>query len=59
MSQKSKGDHGLPINVDKYAYNSDKVIVINRIKAHTAFRGSVESGLMKMITIAIWFSLLQ
>lgn len=53
MSQKSKGDHGLPIYIDKYAYKADKVIVINRIKAHTAFRGPVESGLMKMITIGL------
>lgn len=45
--------NGLPIYIDKFAYESDKIIVINRIKPHTAFRGPVESGLMKMITIGL------
>ncbi len=45
--------NGLPVYTDKYAYEADKVIVINRIKPHTAFRGPVESGLMKMITIGL------
>ncbi len=43
----------LPIFIDKNAYEADKIIVINRIKPHTAFRGPVESGLMKMITIGL------
>jgi hypothetical protein len=43
----------LPVYIDKFAYESDKIIVINRIKPHTAFRGPVESGLMKMITIGL------
>ncbi|TFH62922.1 lactate racemase domain-containing protein [Peribacillus frigoritolerans] len=45
--------NGLPVYIDKLAYESDKIIVINRIKPHTAFRGPVESGLMKMITIGL------
>ncbi|MFD2922226.1 lactate racemase domain-containing protein [Halobacillus naozhouensis] len=45
--------NGLPIFTDKNAYQADKVIVINRIKPHTAFRGPIESGLMKMITIGL------
>jgi hypothetical protein len=45
--------NGLPVYIDKHAYGADKVIVINRIKPHTAFRGPVESGLMKMITIGL------
>ncbi|MGE7592204.1 lactate racemase domain-containing protein [Peribacillus frigoritolerans] len=45
--------NGLPVFIDKLAYESDKIIVINRIKPHTAFRGPVESGLMKMITIGL------
>lgn len=44
---------GLPVYTDKHAYHADKVVVINRIKPHTAFRGPVESGLMKMITIGL------
>lgn len=45
--------NGLPIYMDHNAYHADKVVVINRIKPHTAFRGPVESGLMKMITIGL------
>jgi uncharacterized protein (DUF362 family) len=45
--------NGLPIYTDRHAYEADKIIVINRIKPHTAFRGPVESGLMKMITIGL------
>ncbi|MCY9670372.1 lactate racemase domain-containing protein [Paenibacillus alginolyticus] len=45
--------NGLPIYTDKHAFEADRVIVINRIKPHTAFRGPVESGLMKMITIGL------
>lgn len=45
--------NGLPVFTDKNAYEADKIIVINRIKPHTAFRGPVESGLMKMITIGL------
>lgn len=45
--------NGLPVYTDKNAHGADKVIVINRIKPHTAFRGPVESGLLKMITIGL------
>lgn len=45
--------NGLPVYIDQNAYEADKIVVINRIKAHTSFRGKVESGLMKMITIGL------
>ena len=44
---------GLPILTDKYAYEADHLVVINRIKPHVCFRGDYESGLMKMITIGL------
>lgn len=46
-------DNGLPVYIDKNAYNTDGIIVINRIKPHTAFRGQCESGLVKMVTIGL------
>ncbi len=46
-------DNGLPVLVDKNAYEADGIIVINRIKAHNAFSGPNESGLVKMITIGL------
>jgi hypothetical protein len=44
---------GTPVHVDKNAAHADGIIVINRIKPHTAFRGATESGLTKMLAIGI------
>lgn len=44
---------GHPVYIDAYAAAADAVIVVNRIKPHTAFRGPYESGLMKMMTIGM------
>ncbi|MBT3359907.1 MAG: DUF2088 domain-containing protein [Rhodospirillales bacterium] len=38
---------------DKLAYQSDGIVVCNRIKAHTAFSGEYESGLVKMMVIGL------
>lgn len=46
-------ENGLPIYVDKLASEADGIVVINRVKPHTAFRGPVESGIMKMISIGL------
>lgn len=46
-------DNGLPVYIDKYASEADGIVVINRVKPHTAFRGKVESGIMKMISIGL------
>lgn len=46
--------NGLPVYVDKIAATeADAIVVINRVKPHTAFRGPVESGLLKMIAIGL------
>ncbi|ADQ06241.1 conserved hypothetical protein [Caldicellulosiruptor hydrothermalis 108] len=44
---------GTPVYVDKFALSADGVILINRIKPHTAFRGIIESGLIKMSVIGL------
>ncbi len=46
-------ENGLPVYLDKNAYEADAIVIINRIKPHVAFRGNYESGLMKMITIGL------
>jgi len=43
----------LPVLVDRFAYEADHLVIINRIKPHVCFRGPYESGLMKMITIGL------
>jgi len=45
--------NGLPVYVDKIASEADGIVVINRVKPHTAFRGKVESGIMKMMAIGL------
>ena len=47
------GRVGNRVFMDRYAWESDGVVLINRIKAHTDFRGSIESGLMKMCVIGL------
>lgn len=39
--------------MDRQAYESDGVILINRIKPHTDYHGRYESGLMKMALIGL------
>ncbi len=44
---------GAPVYMDRHASKADGVVVVNRIKAHTDFRSSVESGLLKMASIGL------
>ncbi|MCG9126493.1 DUF2088 domain-containing protein [Candidatus Poribacteria bacterium] len=43
----------LPVFMDRYAAEADHVIPLNRIKAHTDFNGSIESGVLKMMVIGL------
>ena len=44
---------GTPVHMDKFASEAEAIVVINRIKPHTGFRGATESGLTKMLAIGI------
>jgi hypothetical protein len=44
---------GVEVFMDRNAYEADSVVVVNRIKPHTAFRGTVESGPTKMLAIGL------
>jgi hypothetical protein len=44
---------GLPVWLDRHAAEADWIGVINRVKAHTDFKGEIESGLFKMMTIGM------
>ena len=46
-------DDGTPIHVDRHAQQADGVVLVNRIKPHTTFRGPVESGILKMLAIGM------
>ena len=44
---------GMPVYCDKHAYESDGVIVLNKVKPHSNFRGKYESGMAKMLSIGL------
>ena len=41
------------VRIDKNAAEADGILLFNRIKPHTSFRGPYESGLMKMMAIGL------
>jgi hypothetical protein len=44
---------GEPVYWDKNAWEADAVVTVSRVKAHTDFRGKVESGIAKMLVIGL------
>jgi len=53
VTEIGKLDDGRPILINRLAAEADGIISLNRVKAHTAFRGRYESGVMKMLTIGL------
>ena len=48
-----QGDSPVPVYMDKAAFGSDGIIMINRIKLHTDYHSKYESGLVKMSVIGL------
>jgi len=48
-----RNSFGLPIHFDQNAFDSEGIILLNRIKPHTSFSGMYESGLLKMLAIGL------
>lgn len=44
---------GIPVHFDRFAFEADHVLVVNRVKPHTRFIGPIESGLHKMMLIGL------
>jgi hypothetical protein len=44
---------GVPVLLDRNAYQADHIIVVNRVKPHTDFKAEIESGLIKMMAIGL------
>ena len=44
---------GIPVFLDRNASKADHIVVVNRVKPHTDFKGKFESGLMKMMAIGL------
>jgi len=46
-------ENGQQVYMDRIASEADGIVVINRIKTHTAFHADYESGLVKMLAIGL------
>jgi len=44
---------GHKVFCDSIAFESDGIVLLNRVKPHTSFRGPIESGLCKMMTVGL------
>ncbi|MDR1731818.1 MAG: nickel-dependent lactate racemase [Synergistaceae bacterium] len=44
---------GTPVYCDRIAFESDGIVVLNKVKPHTDFRGDHESGVAKMMAIGL------
>src|SRR5450756_1210824 len=44
---------GNPLFLDRFAWEADGIVLVNRVKPHTDFVGPIESGLMKQLTIGL------
>lgn len=51
--QLEDAENGAPVYVDKNAFYSDGIIVVNRIKPHTDFIAENESGIVKMVAVGL------
>lgn len=48
-----RSEYGIPVYLDRNAYEADHIAVVNRIKVHTRFTGTIESGIIKMLLIGL------
>ncbi len=44
---------GPAVHLDAHAAKADAILVVNRVKAHTDFKGEIESGLAKIVAIGL------
>ena len=44
---------GIPLYLDRFAWEADGIVLVNRVKPHTEFVGDIESGLMKQLVIGL------
>ncbi|WP_326975152.1 lactate racemase domain-containing protein [Caproicibacter sp. BJN0012] len=49
----SRTDLGLPVYIDKNAFEADGIVLLNRVKTHTSIREEYQSGLLKMMAIGL------
>jgi len=45
--------YGFPVFADRHAWESDGIVVVNRVKPHSDLSGGIESGMLKMMAIGL------
>jgi len=53
VEQIGRTKFGTPVLISWDLLKADRVVVVNRVKPHTDFRGEIESGLVKMMVIGM------
>ena len=53
VAELGRTSDGTMIYCDRHAYESDGIVVLNKVKPHTSFKAEHESGLMKMMVIGL------
>ncbi|HMK51009.1 MAG TPA: lactate racemase domain-containing protein [Thermodesulfobacteriota bacterium] len=53
VEQIGRTKFGTPVLISRDLLKADWVVVVNRVKPHTDFRGEIESGLVKMMVIGM------
>lgn len=53
VAEVGRTPRGIPVYMDRNAYEADGVVVCGRVKAHTAFKAPIESGVCKMLAIGL------
>ena len=48
-----RDENGIPVYCQAEALSADAIILLNRIKPHTDFRGEIESGLVKVACVGL------
>ncbi len=49
----ARSPSGLPVYIVAAALDLDGILVVNRVKTHTSFKGDVESGLIKKLVVGL------
>jgi hypothetical protein len=44
---------GFPVFADRHAWESDGIVIVSRVKPHSDFSGTIESGMLKMMAIGL------
>jgi hypothetical protein len=53
VAEIGKTSAGIPVYIDRHAYQADGIIVMGRVKPHTDFKKDIESGILKMASIGM------